>query len=453
MKDPRPPECPTPTAHKRLQEVHRFWHECAEGYQDPEEFRSKLNACVQAARNLTFALQKEGNLIPGFKDWYSTWQERMKTDPIMKWLHDARTQIVHKGDLATESHAIVRLQIDYADAGREVTEGLPESPKPSPTSEQPEIEADPLSSLDEILAHIAEIPLPARIRGESTITIERRWVDSNLPDRELLDVLAQAYGFLSQIIGDAHDRVGLNHGIAADIGDAVILVPELETVGGRLPCMVTSRARRTISLHLVEGTPATGGKMWSVEPDEAMEQRAAKKYRVESPSGLEVAPGSVIDMMPMYIKHAIAIVLSGEEHGWFVFFFRGLQPVGSKILMARDAADKRDLVQNIAEIVAVNHIDGIIEVGEVWQSPFALDPEGAFVRPAAHPQRTEAIAIWIETATGQKASAHIPITRRRFRRPSVGPVVQASEEAVQNNFLDPVRRVWASWERRQPTEA
>lgn len=49
--------CPTPTAHKRLDEVHRFWHECLAAYQDPEEFRIKLNTCIQAARNTTFAMQ------------------------------------------------------------------------------------------------------------------------------------------------------------------------------------------------------------------------------------------------------------------------------------------------------------------------------------------------------------------------------------------------------------
>src|ERR1019366_1298075 len=153
--------CPTPTAHKRLQEVHRFWHECASGYQDPEEFSSKLNACIQAARNLTFALQKESQLIPGFTEWYPSWQDRMKSDPVMKWLHDSRTHIVHKGDLQTESRAIVRLQLDYADAGQEVVDSLPQSSRANSGSASHEVEANPLLSLKEILDLITKLPLPA----------------------------------------------------------------------------------------------------------------------------------------------------------------------------------------------------------------------------------------------------------------------------------------------------
>src|SRR6266702_1196668 len=37
------------------------------------------------------------------------WQDRMKEDPVLKWQHDARTQIVHRGDLAIKSPAVVRL--------------------------------------------------------------------------------------------------------------------------------------------------------------------------------------------------------------------------------------------------------------------------------------------------------------------------------------------------------
>ena len=36
-------------------------------------------------------------------------QDRMKEDPVMKWQHDARTQIVHRGDLAIKSPAVARL--------------------------------------------------------------------------------------------------------------------------------------------------------------------------------------------------------------------------------------------------------------------------------------------------------------------------------------------------------
>lgn len=446
--------CPSPTAHKRLEEVHRFWHECAEGYQDPEEFRSKLNACIQAARNLTFALQKEGSRVPDFKKWYPVQQERMKADPIMRWLHDARTQIVHRGDLATESWARVWLQIDYAGAGREVAAGLPQPFQMKSGESSPNFEANPLLSLEQILSRIDELPLPSRIKQESTVTIERRWVEANLPDMELLDALAHVYGILSQIIAGAHDLAGVEHGLMMNIDGEAVSVPELEAAGGRLPCMVTTRAVRSISFHLMDGSPATGGKMWSMPPrDDTEVQKSVKKYRLEDPVIPAAEPSSPIDLLPMYIKNAMAIARSGEEHGWFVFFFRGITPLPPQILMARDAADKRNLAQAIAEIVATNRIDGIIEVGEVWQAPITPDAEGAFVRPAVHPERTEAIAIWAETATGQKACVHIPIKRRRFKAPLIGEPIEMDTGSTKNFFLDPVRRVWESWQNPNTKEA
>jgi hypothetical protein len=50
-------ECPIPNAHRRLEEAHRLWHRAAESYDDPDEFRTNLNALLQALRSVTFVLQ------------------------------------------------------------------------------------------------------------------------------------------------------------------------------------------------------------------------------------------------------------------------------------------------------------------------------------------------------------------------------------------------------------
>jgi hypothetical protein len=325
-----------------------------------------------------------------------------------------------------------------------VVDGLPQ-PFHQDVGDSPQFEADPLQTLEEILAEIDSLPLPTRIRRESTISIERRWVDTEIPNMELLDVLAHAYGVLSQLIHSAHERAGVSHGLVIDVEGEQLSIPHMEAEGNRLPCMVTSRAIRTVNLHLEERTLATGGKMWSVETDREQAEKSARKYGLDKLVRLETAPESPIDLLPMYIKGATAVAHSGEEHGWFIFFFRGIAPVDSRALLARDAADKRDLAQSIAEIVAANRIDGVIEIGEVWQSPATPDPDGAFIRPGAHPERTEAIMIWAETANGQKSAVQIPIKRRRLRRPVVGDVIELNAKSAKNNFLDPVRGVWATW--------
>ena len=56
--------CPIPFTHDRLREVHHWWHEMARYYHEPEPFRYAFGAFVQAARNVTFVLQKREELIP-----------------------------------------------------------------------------------------------------------------------------------------------------------------------------------------------------------------------------------------------------------------------------------------------------------------------------------------------------------------------------------------------------
>jgi hypothetical protein len=50
---------PLPKAHNRLRQTHDLWHEMQSADPDADEFVTKLNACLTAARSVTFVLQKE----------------------------------------------------------------------------------------------------------------------------------------------------------------------------------------------------------------------------------------------------------------------------------------------------------------------------------------------------------------------------------------------------------
>src|SRR5437867_12907835 len=90
-------------AHRRLTAAHRLWHQAESSYPDPDGFCTNLNACIQALRSVTWVLQKGKRQIPQFGDWYARWQERLRADPIMRWLVDARNRIEKEGDLETRS--------------------------------------------------------------------------------------------------------------------------------------------------------------------------------------------------------------------------------------------------------------------------------------------------------------------------------------------------------------
>lgn len=441
--------CPTPTAHRRLEEAHRLWHECLDAYQDPSGFRTYLNACIQALRNVTWVLQKEKRLIDGFDEWYPAWQARLKEDAIMRWIVKSRNRIVKEGDLETESLAVARVITSYADAAAEVAADLDRvtqrkagsaDPQPEGSDTVREISAPPRYSLHEILHMVASLPIPSRTLRQSTLTIERRWVDMALPDHELLAALGHAYGVAQQLVNDAHDRVGRPHAVVLPHREGVA-IDARELHEGRLACMVTSRRIRTFAISLDDLTPETGGQAWPMtSPDPEAAAMAVAKYGVqpEWPESIE----SPVDLVPTYVELGRQILATDADHGWFVFFFVGPKMVHAETLMARNNADKRDLAQRVADLAAMNGIDGLIVVGEAWMAPLLLDEEGAFIPPAEHPDREEYLMIHGEDAAGRVHAVHLPFVRREGEPTVVGDPIDMSDTHYQ--FLDPVRAIWRS---------
>jgi len=89
-------------------------------------------------------------------------------------------------------------------------------------------------------------------RAHGSVKIERRWVESDLPEFELLDALATAYGHLSELVADAHRQMGLapprteNH----ETGERF----DAATLGWRLPCMIGHDQPRALLLSLSDGS-------------------------------------------------------------------------------------------------------------------------------------------------------------------------------------------------------
>jgi len=61
------------------------------------EFRAAFNSFLSNCRAVTNALQKEGAHIPGFRDWYAEKQEEMKSDELLRFIHESRKEDFHEG--------------------------------------------------------------------------------------------------------------------------------------------------------------------------------------------------------------------------------------------------------------------------------------------------------------------------------------------------------------------
>jgi len=174
-------KCPLTSAHTRLRQAHELWHRAAAGYPHPDEFVMNLNQLIVTLRQVTWMLQRQKDKITDFAPWYKKWQDRMKTDPLMNWLNDARTQIEHLGDLDLASTATVSVIASWMDG---------------PYSQ---FEIPPHVGPERIAADIQTADLPDQVRKEGLLKVERRWVSSDLPEHELTDVCAHGYGVVATI--------------------------------------------------------------------------------------------------------------------------------------------------------------------------------------------------------------------------------------------------------------
>ena len=219
--------CPLSSVHNRISEVHKFWHDMLSGYQNPENFRIGLNAAIQALRNVTFLLQSNKSVIADFDKWYEKYRDIMKSDEILRWLHQARNIIVKQEDLKLHSIASARVRT-WDDVSR-----LEFQISPFITTEQ--------IAKDLVRMHVVKAPEP--IADHAILNVERKWVVSDLPNYELLDVIAHGYKFFEKLLLDAHEQARLDKEVCIAEHD-----PKHEN--SFEPCMSVTRDDRSANIKL-----------------------------------------------------------------------------------------------------------------------------------------------------------------------------------------------------------
>src|SRR4029077_19190997 len=74
----------------------------------PKRMQSGLYNAVVFGRMVTFALQNLRSVAPEFDQWYAPKQEDMRSDPLMKYFNDLRSNIEKKVDRHTASQLKMR---------------------------------------------------------------------------------------------------------------------------------------------------------------------------------------------------------------------------------------------------------------------------------------------------------------------------------------------------------
>ncbi|MYW04526.1 hypothetical protein [Streptomyces sp. SID3343] len=412
-----PADCPMPNAHRRLMDCHATWHAMADAYMEPDSFRMHLNTLIQSLRNVTWLLQKQKNNLPGFETWYPILQEEMKTKEVMRWIVKSRNRIVKEADLELLSQVKVQWMRDWLNGGHQV------------------FSFPPRLSTESMIQGIFSMPSRPY---EGVLTIARRWVDKELPERELLDATRDAYIELNRVILVAHEQVG--HGYLCYFQQR-----EPECVTGELAnepimCMdtVPSYLRANISLddeRVIEGVEEF------IPHDPALNAKAVRRY-----GSFSTPLGSPVDVAPRYLEQGKIILAKDKAHHTFVWLFRGEKIVHEMVPMFQDQNSKYLALNRIADAVESVRADGLLFMGESWYAMGEkLTDAGKMIPARDRADKKEALVVDAITRKGEARAL-----MATFERTFWGKIIFADDvidEDIFPNFLVPIRERWTQMER------
>lgn len=409
-------------ATSRLQEVYILWHKSVEAYEKPDEFRTNLNACVQAIRNVTFILQSQKSEIEDFEKWYSPWQNAMKNDKIMRWCVEARNIIVKAGDIEKNSMAIVSYVASYF-----------EPPKWH-------LIVDPFPSATEIAHYVTIKYLPTELRNNGFLKIEKRWVSDDFPNVELLEVLAYAFSFLVRLLSDIEKREGpnlrnINENLEKEFKKSTEI---LKIIKNDLPTsMVAFEDVRTQWLKL-PNFEVVKTVIRDLNFDVPREKVIKRYGDLSSLSSSEKEIKSDLKKLAtLFLKQAKQMLKKDKCLACVAFLISEDKKVTINKIEYVNYDDKYFIWEAFAKEVLRQRAESIIIIGEAWG---ALDNlNNLKMRVENSPDRFELISVTGLSKDGEAFEIVVPFYRRwgkiHFKE-------QFTNEGCIPNYLLPVRKVW-----------
>ncbi len=369
--------CPLVAVDRRLDDVHRHWHSAERVYFEPESFRVAIQTAIQTLRTVTFILQSNKAQIPDFDVWYASWQEKLKAIPLMRWMVDARNKIEKQGDLEMYSHVRAELVASYLNDGPVI-----------------QVPANLFEGPDVLLRSLPKSDLGDHFWKHGTLRVQRRWVENSLPDHELLDAVATAYGVIAEIVADAHVRIGLAPPTTTNVETG-------EEYGsgraGRLPCMVGHGEARTLNISLSDGR-AFDLSREEVTVDVERGKEAATRYGV-NPDDVFGRREDQESILRSLFDTARRMTETDGHHVTMLVLLRGTTVVRLAQVEFPDHGSKYIVMRDVAHEVARKGADGVILIGEGWLA--AADPTKPYMRAVDAPDKKEMLAATLVRTTGE----------------------------------------------------
>jgi hypothetical protein len=405
----------------RLSHLKSNWNQALAEYFDFGGFLIALQNCITTSRTVTFILQNHKSAIPDFDSWYAPFQEKFNQDPIMKWAKLARNKIEKQGDV--EMFSQVRAELVAAYTHNPKTNWVPFNVGWSSEQFRRSI---PQNLLD---SHVVE---------NGALAIERRWIDVELPEHEILDALAYVYGQLALMIISLHQhcRVVIPEE-CPELGEHMLLnlLPD-----GRVPSMARPFEDRGVYIAVKDGS-ILGYRREFRTIDRAAAQKGTKRYgngkswdRVADATNLQ-------EVAEVYFQNARAIMLKDGFHASTFVLLRDNKPIDLIFAAPQNRIDKYLLVRDIAYLVRRIGANGLIHIAEAWTASREDIPKGKFAVDAK--KRGESIMLAAVDSTGKMLSLSAQIIRKKLRKHKVKQLMPTEIElGTRLVTMAPVLEVW-----------
>lgn len=403
-------------AFRRLFDAKAYWQKAIDGYFEPNNFRMAVNSCIQELRNVTFVLQANKREIPGFDAWYEPWQEKMRANPSLRWLVDARNHIVKQGDLELLSKLRVEVIGSYLAGEVAIFE---EDYNPNLTN-------------SEIYSKTVSLGLPVEVFENSYVKLQRRWIDKNYPDHELSELLSECWLAVSALLFDAP-----NSGLSAS-----------EKGGPRLPPCMHEQLHMRATLMKVSGETLVPTVISSESVSVDDEKRAVlqEKYG-DTPLFRSAGKGKKLSERPfrgqceLLFEQAKAVLQRDGYHVHLAMVFVGKRLAQLIEIRNEDKADKYVTIRDLASTMERIGADAVIMVSEAWRATF--DPSNPYHGAADAPTRQEGLMLVGATMQGETYCFTAPFFR------TDDDISFGDESVVDDKNLNVIQPVMAMWEKQK----
>lgn len=415
--------CPLASADRRLIDSLKLLIAVKSAYFEPNLFRVNLNNAIQTLRNVTWILQKSKRKFDNFEAWYAQWQKIMRNDHQMKWLVGARNIIVKEGDLETKSLA-----------RGSVVESWYEPPKV-------ELDVPPFANTEKIEKLILE-DIPRSLQLDiGLLKIERRWVDSRMPDHEILESLAYTFNKLSEVLFDGHVQL-LGESDRKDCQ----WFSMVEAAKGKLPpCMIGLDWDRTLWIDL-RNESIVEPSSTPVNLSEEDIGKVVKKYpELANFKDKMVTPMNLQNEASVFFEAAKFLLKKDGYHNP-IALLRYADGRGKLIqLQMDDKSEKHLLIRQLAIDIEKTGANSIILINEIWASPYSS--EKSFLQPADDPNRKEGLQLIAADAEGQ-----VIVHSVLFERDKNGKIQFLEEELQAKGSVYILQPIMDAWKRMKISE-